>query len=259
MKLEYWKKKSVDINLVFNPTNRGQSYSRNIAAKKSESELLIFFDDDDVSKSNRCREHLQMYKLGSEISYVSSEKIYENGYVTIARNVQLTNSLPAAIDFVRLLSMGRAQTTNVIGWVPASTLAICAKTFNQIGGFDEDFRRLEDSDLAIRGAENGARFSWSDQICVSRNSTTGIDKGGIIETDYELLLLNKHKKYLSRKEYREGKYLIKFRSFYFGKRYFALIFYSVKHPLFIFAYPLRVLRFLKRVLHDYRRAKNGLR
>lgn len=256
-KLDYWVKKRTDINLILNSANRGQSYSRNIAAKKSCSDLFIFFDDDDFSKSNRSSEHLRMYVLGSEINYVSSEKIYENGYVTFAQNIRNEMSRPLAAEIVRQLVIGRIDEENRIGWIPSSTLAISSKTFNRIGGFDENLRRLEDSDLAIRAAEYGAKFSWSDQICVSRKSTISTEKGGVIETNNEMYLLNKYRKFLSNTEYRDGKNLIKIRSFYFGKRYFSFIFYTLIHPSIIFFYPTRVLRFTARLLHDYRIAKHS--
>ena len=38
-----------NLTIIVNEKNSGQSFSRNIAAQISTSELLIFFDDDDIS------------------------------------------------------------------------------------------------------------------------------------------------------------------------------------------------------------------
>ena len=69
-----------EVNLIKNEVNLGQSASRNKAAQIANSEILIFFDDDDISKPERAQAHIQMHLGNTDISFVSSTKKYANGY-----------------------------------------------------------------------------------------------------------------------------------------------------------------------------------
>jgi GT2 family glycosyltransferase len=132
-------------------------------------------------------------------------------------------------------------------------MAITKSAFQKLHGFDENFRRLEDAELVIRASKSAVLFSWSEEILVSRNSTYSNDKGGTVETNFELALLEKHSDLFSKNEIREGKNLIKARRLYFGKRYLALVMFIILHPDLISAYPVRVKRFAKRIFHDLRK------
>lgn len=252
-KINVWANSNDSIRVISNKKNSGQSFGRNIAGFNCKSKLLVFFDDDDISDSRRATSHIEMYLSGADLSFVSSRKIYPNQYTNIYINKRINNLCPNPYDFASKLLVGRSKTKASLVWIPASTMAISKTVFENLHGFDENFRRLEDAELVIRACKSAALFSWSDELLVSRNSTFSNDKGGTIETKFELALMDKHSDLFSKNEILEGKNLIKARSLYFGKRYLSLIMFMAMHPNLISAYPVRIKRFIKRILHDIRK------
>jgi glycosyltransferase involved in cell wall biosynthesis len=253
VKINLWANKNNTIKVIRNEKNSGQSFGRNFAGFNSKSELLIFFDDDDISNSKRATTHIEMYLSGADLSFVSSQKIYLNKYTTVFQNKKIINFCPKPYDYARKLLIGITAESVTLGWIPACSMAITRTVFEKLQGFDENFRRLEDAELVIRATKSAALFSWSEEILVSRNSTYSDDKGGTLETKFELALLEKHSDLFSKNEILEGKNLIKARSLYFGKRYLSLVIFIALHPGLILAYPVRMKRFAKRILHDLRK------
>jgi len=253
VRINSWAKKNNIIKVISNKKNSGQSFGRNFAGFNCKSQLLIFFDDDDISHAKRATTHIEMYLSGADISFVSSEKIYPNKYKTVFQNKRIINYCPKPYDFARKLLIGLTTENVTLGWIPACSMAITKSAFQKLHGFDENFRRLEDAELVIRASKTAFLFSWSEEILVSRNSTHSNEKGGTIETNFELALLEKHSDLFSKGEIREGKNLIEARRLYFDKRYFALVKFIALHPDLISAYPVRVKRFARRIFHDLRK------
>jgi len=243
------------IEIILNNQNKGQSFTRNQGGFKAKSDLLIFFDDDDVSLPSRIHEHLLLHSRGSQLVYVSSTRNYENGYKVENRNKPIELASYDGVDLVKRLILGKINSELKIGWTPASTLSISRTVFTELEGFDTDFRRLEDSDLAIRAALLNAKFAWSDKLLVHRKATFSDDKGGLIELKYEMQLLDKHSSLLSKNEFFDGMNLIKVRSYYFGKNYLRLILMLFSHPRLYLSYPIRVVRFLSRIIHDMKKSR----
>jgi glycosyltransferase involved in cell wall biosynthesis len=253
VRINSWANKNNIIKVISNKKNSGQSFGRNFAGFNCKSQLLIFFDDDDTSNAKRATAHIEMYLSGADISFVSSEKIYPNKYKTVFQNKRIINYCPKPYDFARKLLIGLTTENVTLGWIPACSMAITKSAFQKLHGFDENFRRLEDAELVIRASKTAFLFSWSEEILVSRNSTHSNEKGGTIETNFELALLEKHSDLFSKSEIREGKNLIEARRLYFDKRYFALVKFIALHPDLISAYPVRVKRFARRIFHDLRK------
>jgi glycosyltransferase involved in cell wall biosynthesis len=205
-----------DIVFIFhsNSQNLGAGFSRNIGVGLSSANYIIFFDDDDVSLPTRSVIHKEAFQNGASISYVSSRKHYSNGYQVAFPNLEI---LPGVLDPKQLAQKLLCGSTfrDSIGDVPSSTLAISKHEFIAVGGFDHSMRRLEDIDLAIRLSLSLASFSWSSTIAVDRISTFRQDKGGLVETNHEQILLQKYGYLIGwwRKNYALA--LITLRSLYF--------------------------------------------
>jgi len=249
-----FKKMHPEIVVILNQQNHGQSFTRNQAAFHAKSDILVFFDDDDISNSSRIREHSLMHSRGSQLVYVSSVKKYENGHVVEALNKSVEQASYNGVDLAKRLILGKIDDGMLIGWIPAATLSVLRSIFIRLNGFDPNFRRLEDSDFAIRAALENAKFAWSNQLLVERRATFSENKGGLIEMKHELQLLEKHSDLLSKNEFEEGKLLIKVRKYYFGAHYLKLIYTLLLHPQLYCRYPVRVVRFITRILHDRRKA-----
>ena len=242
-----------NISVIRQDLNLGQSVARNRAALMCSSDVLIFFDDDDLSLPSRITEHLDHHEKGSDLVYVSSTKSYTNGYTVKAANLRREMISLSGEDLAARLILGKSLSEVEIGWIPASTLSVSREKFLELQGFDPAFRRLEDADFAIRAGQIGSYFTWSDAFLVNRKATFSSIKGGEIEMKFELELLEKHRLLLSEKDYKQGKQLIQLRRLYFGEKYFKLLLFVISHPGLTLRHPIRIWRFIVRFVHDLRK------
>ena len=243
------------VNLIKNEVNLGQSASRNKAAQIASSEILVFFDDDDISKPERAQAHIQMYLAAADISFVSSSKKYPNGYSVECINQSLSLKDLSAKDWVLKLTTGQAKSVYKNLWVPCSTCAVNRSFFLDIGGFDASMRRLEDAEFFVRVAIAKGSASWSNENLVIRNASFAGDKGGEIDTQFEKKLLEKHKSLLTTNQYRSAHSLSEIRSAYFSKQYLRFVYKATKNPMLLIHSISRSTRFVKRVIHDIKKGR----
>ena len=240
------------IRLIQNTSNMGQSWSRNHAILKAKTNFAIIFDDDYFSFPERAAEHMRMFRQGATLNFVSSRKIYSNGHKVDLINPDLIiKELPPRKALLHTLTGERIKGFDLVA-IPASTSAISIKEFLAIGGYDEELRRLEDADLFIRFSENRYSFAWSSRLLVSRFATFGGQKGGSIETDFELEILNKFRNVLTSREFIYAKNLIEIRSSYFKKSYFTLMKMILTNPSKMLIFLVKWKSAMRRILHDVR-------
>lgn len=244
-----------EVNFIKNELNLGQSASRNKAAQIANSEILIFFDDDDVSKPERAQAHIQMYLGSADISFVSSSKKYANGYSVDCINQKLWLKDLSAKDWVLKLTTGQTKSVLKNLWVPCSTCAVSRTFFLALGGFDTSMRRLEDAEFFVRVAIAKSSASWSNENLVIRNASFAGDKGGQIDTQFEKRLIEKHKSLLTTYQYRNALSLSEVRSAYFSKQYLRFVYRAAKNPMLLIQSIGRSARFVKRVVHDIRKGR----
>lgn len=246
-------KSLTEVKLIKNEVNLGQSASRNKAAQIANSEILVFFDDDDISKPERAQAHIQMHLDSADISFVSSSKKYANGYSVDCINQNLSLKDLSAKDWVLKMTTGQAKSALKNLWVPCSTCAVNRTFFLANGGFDVEMRRLEDAEFFIRAAIANGLASWTSQNLVIRNASFANDKGGQIDTQFEKDLLKKHRNLLTASQYRNALSLSEVRSAYFSKQYLRFIFKVAVNPLLLINSISRSARFAKRVIHDLKK------
>lgn len=243
-----------EINFIFhrNTENLGAGSSRNLGAELSSTGFLLFFDDDDISLPERAVTHWDAFQKGASASYVSSRKKYPNGYKVDFQNMEILPALVKPIDLAQKLLYGRLLEAS-IGDIPSSTLAVAKDEFMRIGGFDKSMRRLEDVDLALRLSLAGAFFSWSSQILVERTATTRNDKGGLIETNHEYIILERYGYLLGWWRSNYARALVDLRSIYFGRSWTIISFRSLSkflNPFSVLVIATKFLRFIARLNHD---------
>jgi glycosyltransferase involved in cell wall biosynthesis len=243
-----------DINFIFhrNTENLGAGSSRNLGVSLTSTDFLLFFDDDDISLPERSVIHGDAFQKGATASYVSSRKKYPNGYMVDFQNMEIPPALVSPKDFAQKLLYGRLLEDS-IGDIPSSTLAVAKEEFMRIGGFDKSMRRLEDVDLALRLSLAGAYFSWSPQILVERTATTRNDKGGLIETHHEYIILERYGYLLGWWRSNYARALVDLRSIYFGGSSTVIGFSSLTkflNPFSSLVIATKFLRFLTRLNHD---------
>jgi glycosyltransferase involved in cell wall biosynthesis len=237
--------------VVRNPSNMGQSYSKNLASLECTSDLLIFFDDDDISNPERSREHLRMSQNGADISFVSSNKRYPNSYQVLCRNSESGVIKVNAVEMFKRLAFGEKIGLKGDIWIPSSTSAIKRVFLNSLQGFDVEMRRLEDAEFVVRAALNDGRFAWSSKILVDRFYTVSPEKGGTTEMLYEDKFISKFQFLLDPREYKKALRLIAIRRAYFADQKLKFILLILKSPDVIVFAPSRVLNFFRRLSHDW--------
>ncbi len=250
--LQNFQVNNPNLKIFQNEFNSGQSFSRNFAVNHALFERIIFFDDDDISLSNRASIHLNMFDSGSDINYVSSEKVYPNHYQVPATNElfgPIRLDLMSAADY---LLLGK-RVSDPRYFVPSSTLAISKKAFNSIGGFDTQLRRVEDIDLAIRAVENRLKFAFSDSVGVIRKFSVGEDKGSGVEATFEEMILQKHARLLSNFDIQIAMSWKTVRSLYFKGKFLQLSLFFISNPRVWIQSFRRINRVVNRLFHDWRK------
>jgi glycosyltransferase involved in cell wall biosynthesis len=228
-----------------NSRNLGVSFSRNFAIDNAIEDVIIFFDDDDVSMKHRAVVHLNHFSLGADVSYVSSSKKYLNGYSVQNISDDYMGFLDPS-DLARRQLLGDKE--NLLA-TPASCMAISRKIAFKIGGFDSGLRRLEDADFAIALASKNAKFAFSSQICVER-----FDLGKVL-SEYEgtsqMKILHKHRNLLSDREFHDAVFKSQARDLYFNRKFFRLFLRILKEVQVNPSQISYLITGFKRVKHDW--------
>jgi len=243
-----------NLQIIVNEKNKGQAFNRNLAAKLSNSEHLIFFDDDDFSLSVRSTLHAHHFKSGSDISFVSSLKKYPKGFEVKFIN-NSTTTYPNVNELIKLLILGHKLDSLSDVYIPSSTCAVSKAALMSVNGFDESLRRLEDIDLAIRFGLNRYKFSWSSEVGVIRNHTENTFKGKGIDSSFEEVLIRKYQNLMNDKDFRTAMIHMQTRKLYFSQNYRAFLFHILKNPRYSSSSIFRGRRFIKRLYHDFRKSK----
>jgi len=230
--------------LVRHETNQGPAASRNTILTHAKGEFVVFFDDDDESLPGRvATQYRKILDYEKDVNtkmiacYASGNRLYPNGY-QLALNAIGSRPLvpqgPSVADY--LLFYGKKP-----GWFYGSGTPTCAlmarqSTFKAVGGFDAEFRRVEDVDLAIRLALAEGHFIGCPETLFIQHATEAGDKAPEKNLEAELRLAEKYKGYLQsvgRYEYARQWPRIRFYHYnhQHGRMLLALIALFVQHPL----------------------------
>jgi len=236
-------------HIISNKENMGQSFNRNCGVKTSKSDYIIFMDDDDISLPQRAGLHLSAFASGADISYVSSVKIYENGYSRKYINEEFRSRSQSKIDLIRQVLVGSGIKKNL--YSPSSTLAVKKHIFLGINGFDVSMRRLEDIDIYIRMIENDCIVHWTKDIGVHRFFSYNVNKSNLKNQEAEKVLVHRYKKYLSNRQYYIANKSMHIRMCYFDRNIFGLLkLLPALIIIFIFA-PQKLFSLINRLVHDF--------
>jgi glycosyltransferase involved in cell wall biosynthesis len=220
------KKQFPHIKLIQKKENGGPASSRNIILSNAIGKYIVFFDDDDISHVKRVEEQIKLLETYKQkhkntllLCYASGVRKYASGYVMRVNAVGSCPSPPRGLQIVDYLLFNN-QIPGVFygGGTPACSLAMSTSDLVQLGGFDEDYRRVEDADLAIRAGHRGALFIGCKQELYTQYSTYGSDKTPIKNYEAELLLVEKNAIYLKKiGMYSYAKNWTKLRFYYFNR------------------------------------------
>ena len=130
---------------LYTTENKGVSHARNYGVSKSTSDLIAFLDADDLWESNHLENLYSLYTSFPNCGLYATAyyKRFFNGKKMNARFNGVSSDHFGVIDDYFL-----ASTMDSIAWT--SAVLIPKKTFREIGGFDEEMRSGQDTDLWVR-------------------------------------------------------------------------------------------------------------
>jgi glycosyltransferase involved in cell wall biosynthesis len=193
------------VRFIRHGETRGYATALNTVIDAAAGEFIAVFDDDDISRPDRISR--QWRRLTEYEGATGAENVlcYSNrdvvkagvegraGHVRAIGRAPVEPHGPPVADFLLWHYEDAASTWGQLG---SCTLFVRRKTLLDIGGFDPDFRRAAEWDMAIRAALAGAHFIAVDEPLITQRITPTADKGGDIPLKATLQLRTKHKRYL---------------------------------------------------------------
>lgn len=251
------------IRVIEHAVNRGCAAARNTLVDAANGEFLAFFDDDDVSRSDRLRlQHSRIISYEQDtgtsllVCYTSGQRIYPNGYVMPIRAVGSSGHPPIGTVMADYLLFNKRNPGVFYGaGTPTCSLMARTEVFRAVGGFDAAIRRQEDVDFAIRLSFKGAHFIGIPEPVLDQYATTGNEKSALNEFESFLKLLEKNVEYLRATDsYQYMRLWSEMRYRHFAGQDFKALGLLIT---LLFAYPIRTARHfsqsaIRRLRHEQR-------
>lgn len=254
--------------LVSHELNQGPAGARNTVLREAKGEVVAFFDDDDESDTSRVATQYKALvtyenRTGASLvaCYASGVRRYPNGYsVDLPAIGSLGGRPPVGATVAEYLLFFRRQKGVFYGsGTPACSLMARRSTFESVGGFDPELRRVEDTEFAIRLALKDGHFIGTRERLYVQYSTSGDDKSPERNLDAELALADKHEPFLrSLGMYHYARNWPRLRYWHFKRNYprfiWQLVALVVRHPVAVTAHLLSTGP--RRILHERRMRKS---
>ena len=200
--------KHKEIKYFINDKNFGIAFVRNKIINNSRGEFLAFFDDDDESLQNRLIMQYQRivnyeknFSPNSPVICHTSRKVfYPNGVIQIHPTIgtNINNYSPSGSAVAERILLGKPLKDGY-GSCPTCSQMARLSTYKEAGGFDNSFRRSEDTELCIKLALLGAHFVGIEAPLVNQIMTNSPDKSIDIEFKYTSLLIKKYENFIKKK------------------------------------------------------------
>lgn len=194
-----------EIRIFRHSVNRGFPGALNTIISVAQGEFIALFDDDDQCHHDRIIkqfERLTTYesRQGAAIvlCYTNRNVILAGGDRVdhVARAIGREPPEPTGPMVADYLFGHLVDSTHCWGMLGSCTLMVRRSVLNNLNGFDEDFRRCAEWDLAIRAALEGAHFIAVNEPLITQYQTKTSDKAGKKPLTYALKLRYKHAHYL---------------------------------------------------------------
>lgn len=209
-----------EVRVFGQATNAGVASSRNRVIKEARGEFIAFFDDDDVSEPERLSRQVARIReceaIVAEhspvICHTARQVRFPDGRTKIWRALGQVEQFPLPTGAtVASAILGVASLPHAEQAGAAATCSQMARrvVYEGLGGFDDQFRRSEDDDFAIRAALAGACFVGIATPLVVQTLSPTQDKSLPDQRRYAMMLLEKHRAFLEAEN-----------NYHLAKRYF---------------------------------------
>tara|TARA_B100000161_G_scaffold134784_1_gene95565 strand:+ start:217 stop:1158 length:942 start_codon:yes stop_codon:yes gene_type:complete len=220
------------IKLFRNKNNIGAAGSRNKIINKSKGEIICFMDDDDLSMPNRVKKQIEAMKnVGFPnqkliACSVSMERTYNNGYKRRLISMGSNGLAPNREELAEYILFFEKKDKVDYGFgLPTCSLAITKECFKKVGLFDENLKRVEDLDMAIRLSFNEVIFTGVPEILIKQTISERQNKNAEINYHSEVKVIKKNKAFLKKKKlFWHSMQWPKIRYFYFKRNFFKLLY-----------------------------------
>lgn len=250
--LESMKLKNTAIRIFQNSHNSGVATSRNRIIDEAHGKFVAFFDDDDESLEDRLHvqyqrivNYEQRYKVSSPVMcHTARRLVYPHGEERIEQTMGINqeNPAPSGQQVVKRILLGEPLDDGY-GSCPTCSQMARRSTYLNIGKFDTQFRRSEDTEFNIRVAKAGGHFVGIAKPLVVQFMTKTSEKSLDDELNCMLLVLKKHKDiFLKEKHYKFGCELLKAKTSWLENRKYRFLRIMIK--LFV-CHPVLLLRRIK--------------
>lgn len=164
---------ATDARIRYHPQpNSGVATARNNGAKAATGELLIFLDDDMLVAPGHIQAHLAVREQHGDC-LVNGHWVFSEATGQSLRQTPFGRYRIVLEDEIREryakveIGEGRFEITSVT----AANLGVSARTFAELGGFDERFpyAGYEDQEFSYRAREAGHRFIYDPAIRLGHN------------------------------------------------------------------------------------------
>ncbi len=180
--LENQKYFSSERLIVFEQENKGRAVIRDNAAKKAQSNLLVFFDDDMIPEEDSIEKHYKHHLINKN---------------SILGGNQLDKYEGKIPDFLKFKEYLSKKWMSIYGnkvsllrkdnlFVTAANFSISKTLFFNLGGFDERLTDAEDWDLSVRALEQGIDIYFDPANIAYHNDYVTCKKYIIRQRQYQL-------------------------------------------------------------------------
>lgn len=190
------------IRLIRHVRNLGVAAARNSIIEGAAGEFIAFFDDDDVSETVRIRTQWSRITQYADEFAGNALVVCHSARLQIAGDGQSRVEPTMGCREGVQAPHGPAVAARILwgarlddGYGAVATCSQMARTaaYREIGGFDPDFRRSEDTEFCVRVAFAGGHFVGVDMPLVRQTLTARADKTLENELKYKLALIDKHR------------------------------------------------------------------
>ena len=257
------------VKLIQHHQNQGPAGSRNTVLQSAAGEFIAFFDDDDESLPHRIRNQLEtllQYEKNSGVNliacYAGGLRKYPNGYTLELPAIgSHGESPPHGQRLAEYLLLYRREPNWFYGsGIPTCALFARTTTFAAVNGFDDNLRRVEDADFAIRLSLIGGHFIGTSESLFVQYSTNAPDKSYEKNLAAEQLIARKHRIFLeSINRYYYALHWPRLRYWHFKRQYGQ---FMTELLGLLLRYPLPIAKHIlatgpKRLLHERRMSREA--
>lgn len=161
--------------------NKGQSYARNYGSSIATGSWIAFQDSDTIWHTDKLQKQVEYINDNPECQFVYSSYIREDKGLTIPTCFNLDSY------------SGDMLTTLLLrNTVDAPSILISKVLFDEVGGFDESMRGLEDWDLAIRVSKKARLGFVSEALLTSCRVDNSVSLDFANHYQYTSYIIAKH-------------------------------------------------------------------